>query len=244
MHLYSAKENSMPHILDKLKSPQPTLCVSLIENSVEIAKAVEAAGADGIKLHTNLLHRITGLVIPDLERERDRLQTIIDAVNVPVGIVPRGRAGTSPEEVSQLRDMGFDFVDLYAKFTHPDMLRVSGIAKWLGPTPDYTPDMIAILGRLPEVDVIEGSFLPVETFGDALSIDDIIRIKVVLKALEGSGTPLVIPTDRKLTTGDLPMLIDNGVVNYLIGYAVTGTSVESIAHATESFRQALDIAAG
>lgn len=232
----------MPRILEKLKNQQPTLCVSLIENSVDIAKAVEEAGADGIKLHTNLLHRITGFVIPDMERERDRLQAIIEAVNVPVGIVPRGRAGTSSEEVSQLRDMGFDFVDLYAKFAHPDMLRVPDITKWLGPTPDYTPEMIGILGRLPEVDVIEGSFLPVETFGDLLSADDIVRIKIVLKALEESGTPLVLPTDRKLTTSDLPMLVDNGVVNYLIGYAVTGSGLESIAHATEAFRQALDTA--
>lgn len=233
----------MPNILDKLKSQQPTLCVSLIENSVEIARAVEAAGADGIKLHTNLLHKITGQVIPDLEREHEKLQAIIDAVSVPVGIVPRGRAGTSPEEVGRLRDMGFDFVDLYAKFTHPSMLRVAGIAKWLGPTPDYTPEMMTILGRLPEVDVIEGAFLPVETFGEPLSIDDIVRIKVVLEALEGSGTPLVLPTDRKLTTDDLPMLVDNGVVNYLIGYAVTGTGLKSIAHATESFRKALDTVA-
>ena len=230
----------MPRILETLKSQQPTLCVSLIENSAEIAKAVEEAGADGIKLHTNLVHRVTGIVIPDLDRERDRIQAVIEAVTVPVGIVPRGRAGTSAEEVEQLRDMGFDFVDLYAKFAHPDMLRVSGITRWLGPTPDYTLDMIATLGSLPEVDVIEGSFLPVETFGDSLSMDDVVRIKLVLKTLRDSGTPLVIPTDRKLTPADLPMLVENGAVNYLIGYAVTGTGLESIVRATETFRQALD----
>jgi hypothetical protein len=38
----------MPNILDKLKSQQPTLCVSLIENSIEIARAVEAARAERI----------------------------------------------------------------------------------------------------------------------------------------------------------------------------------------------------
>lgn len=228
----------------KLKSSSPVLCISLIDNDAQLARATEAAGADGIKLHMNLSHGPTGRVLAGIDREIDRIRAVVQAVKVPVGIVPRGRAGTTVGEVERLRDAGVEFVDLYGKFMNPAVAGVPGIDTWVAPTPDYTTEMLRVLAARSDVDVIEASFFPVDPFGSPLAIDDLVRLELGLKALEPSGKPLVVPTDRRLETSDLPALLEIGVKNYLLGFAVTGDSLATVVAATERFRKELDSLAG
>jgi hypothetical protein len=230
----------MPRYTERLKSSDPTLCISLLDNDAGLARAVEAAGADAIKLHINLAHAATGRTLGGLEREEERLRAVLDAVSIPVGIVPRGRPGTTREEVERLRDLGIDFVDLYGKHTSPAVLAVDGVDHWVAPTSDYTIDMLRVLARRPDVDVIEVSFFPVDVFGTPLCVDDLVRLELGVEAIAPSGTPVVIPTDRKLEPHDVPALRDIGIRNFLIGYAVTGGDEASITAATRRFREALD----
>jgi hypothetical protein len=232
----------MPRLTERLRSTDPILCVSLLRNDADLARAVEASGADAIKLHTNLHHAATGATVPDLDREADRLRAVLDAVAVPVGIVPRGRPGTSAAEVERLRDMGFDFIDLYGKHTSPASLAVDGIDHWVAPTADYDRDMLRVLAARPDVDVIEAAFFPVDVFGSPLCVDDLVRLQLGLEAIAPSGTPVVVPTDRRLEAHDVPALRDIGIHAILIGFAATGSENESIVRATARFRRALDTA--
>jgi hypothetical protein len=161
------QEDSVPRLTERLRAPGPTLCVSLLRNDPDLARAVEAEGADAIKLHTNLAHAATGAVVPDLDRESERLSAVLAAVTIPVGIVPRGRPGTTAAEAERLRDMGFEFIDLYGRHTSPASLAVDGIDHWVAPTPDYDRDMLRVLAARPDVDVIEAAFFPVYAFGYA-----------------------------------------------------------------------------
>lgn len=228
----------------RLHSPAPVLCISLIDNDPELAKAAEEAGADGIKLHMNLSHGPSGRTLGGIDRELDRIRAVVQAVTVPVGIVPRGRAGTTVHEVERLRDAGLEFVDLYGKFMSPAVAAVPGIDTWVAPTPDYTTEMLRLLAARSDVDVIEASFFPVDPFGSPLAIDDLIRLELGLRALEPSGKPLVLPTDRRLETSDLPALLEIGVKNFLLGFAVTGDTPTTVVAATERFREELDRLAG
>jgi hypothetical protein len=230
----------MPRYTTRLRSDDPTLCISLLQNDVALARAVEDAGADALKLHTNLAHPMSGFSVGSLEREEEHLRAIVEAVSIPVGIVPRGRPGTSRSEVERLRDIGIDFVDLYGKHTSPASLAVDGIDHWVAPTPDYTYDMLRVLARRPDVDVVEVSYFPVDTFGSPLCVDDLVRLELGVEAIAPSGKPVVIPTDRKLEPHDVPALRDIGIRNFLVGYSVTGGDEASITRATRAFREALD----
>jgi hypothetical protein len=230
----------MPRLTERLRSTDPTLCVSLLRNDPDLARAVEAEGADAIKLHTNLAHAATGAIVPDLDREADRLRAVLAAVTIPVGIVPRGRPGTTAAEVERLRDLGFEFVDLYGKHTSPASLAVEGIDHWVAPTPDYDRHMLRVLAARPDVDVIEAAFFPVDVFGSQLCVDDLVRLQLGMEAIAPSGTPVIVPTDRRLEPHDVPALRDIGIHNLLIGFAATGSEDESIVRATARFRSALD----
>lgn len=226
-------------LLDSLITDAPTVCVSLLDNDVGLARAAVDAGADGLKLHANLVHGPTGRTLGSIEREADRMRAVIEAVDVPVGVVPRGRPGTTRAEVERLRDLGFDFVDLYGKHTNPSTLGVPGITTWVAPTSDYDTEMLRVLARRDDVHVIEAAFFPVDVFGSPLTLDDLVRLEIGLEAIAPSGTPVVLPTDRKLEEHDLASLHAIGIRNYLLGFTVTGDRPDTIAAATSAFAQAL-----
>lgn len=223
----------------KLRGPSPTLCVSLIHNDPDLALAVEAAGADGIKLHINLDHPYAGVRLGSLDEELAALQAVLQAVSVPVGIVPRGTGGTTRAEVARLAEMGFAFVDLYSHVMSPALLSVPGIDTWVAPKAGYGSAELEALALVPGVDVVEAAFLSAEPYGAPLSLDDVVRLRLGLRAL-GGRKPLVLPTDRALTEHDVPSLLEAGIDNFLIGYAVTGKEQSQIVAATQRFRRAID----
>lgn len=230
---------SLDELNQKFLSDAPALCVSLIHNHFDLAQAVEDAGADGIKVHINLNHPHAGVRLGSFEEEADALHKIVSSVSIPVGIVPRGASGTTAEEVQAFAEFGFAFVDLYSGFMSPEILAVPNIGKWVAPRVEYTSAMLETLSHVSGIDVIEAAFLPIEKFGVPLSVDDLVRLRLGLKAISGRK-PLVLPTDRALTERDLPALMAAGISNYLIGYAVTGSDLESVVSTTKRFRQALD----
>lgn len=230
-------------LTETLRSAKPTLCVSLVANDVEMAKAVADAGADGLKVHLNLNHPYANTRLGTFEEEADRLRAIIEGVSIPVGIVPRGSAGTTISELEQYAAFGFDFVDLYSNVMDARTLSVPGIDRWVAPKGPHTPGMLEALADIRSIDVIEASFLGPAEYGAPLSVSDLAELKVGLKAI-GGRKPLVLPTDRGLSIDDVPVLVENGIVNLLIGYAVTGNDASVVAATTDRFRRALDAAWG
>lgn len=226
----------------KMLGPRPTLCVSLILNDPVLAREVEEAGADGIKLHLNLNHPHANVTIGSLEEEADNLAAVIDALSVPVGIVPRGSTGTTPAEVLEYARLGFSFVDLYGHVMAASLLSVPGIGKWVAPKVGHVHASLEALSHTHGVDVVEASFLPQAEYGAPLTVDDLVSLRMAIGAL-GGRKPLVLPTDRRLTPEDVPVLVGNGIDNLLIGYAVTGAGADTVPAATERFRRVLDEAA-
>lgn len=68
-----------------------------------------------------------------------------------------------------------------------------------------------------------------------ISTADLVRLELGLEALEPSAKPLVSPTDRRFETGDKPALLEIGVKNRLLGFAVADANLATAATATERF---------
>jgi hypothetical protein len=227
-------------LLEELRSEKPCLIASLINNSIESAKAAIEAGADGLKLHLNFDHRPSGARTGSFEEEQEQLLSILELSEVPVGIVPRPGFVSNPAEIERYRDLRFDFVDFYGRNVSPSVLAVKGISKWIAAELHYSPAMISELATMHQIDVIEGAFLTNGEYGQRLSVEDIVRLKIIADMVKRHDKPFVLPTDRRLFPEDVPSLIEAGVSNLMIGVAVTGVEPKGIFEGISAFRTALD----
>ncbi len=226
----------MSTFLSRLQSSKPCLIVSIPGNTVDLARAAEAAGADAIKVHINVTHHASHLTFGTLEQERPALEKVLAAVKIPVGLVPGEDLAITAETTQAIASMGFSFVDGYAH-TLPTWFRGGAMDYWAAINPTYTSVEIAALANLPWVDVIEAAVIPTEAYGQLLSMRDLARYYEIARMLT---KPFVVPSQRKLRVQDVTSLLTAGVKNIMIGAVVTGMRAPEVEAATREFRKAMD----
>ncbi|MHB8994241.1 MAG: hypothetical protein ACYC63_03215 [Armatimonadota bacterium] len=224
-----------------LKEPgTPKLLVSLPANDLDLAKAAVDGGAQGLKVHLNIVHAAAGLHFGSLDEEAATIEAIV-GLGLPVGVVPGDQqAMISPEELPRLAAMGVDFCDVYLGAMPAWMLNAPplGIMVALGAADIVLPERLASVNRLPSVHMVEASVIAHDGYGAALSAADLCDYTAVVSALRVE-LPVIVPTQRRILPEDLPALAATGISGLLIGAIVTGTDAESIRQATARYAAAL-----
>ena len=227
----------MARLLDKMRSGKPCLIVSIPTNSVEEALAAEAGGADAIKVHSNVTHHATGLTFGTLEQEEPRLRAIVEAVKIPVGLVPGETLDLTLDFFRRVHDIGMDMVDAFAQFMPALIYKAEGVDLAAATDSTYAWDEIQAVASLPWVDAIECAKVPTAEYGTYLSWRDVAYYAHLTRLLH---KPIIIPTQRKIRLDDIPALLSVGVKNIMIGAIVTGRKVPDIERVTREFRQTMD----
>jgi len=226
----------MTIIVEKLKKNKLTLIVSLPENSPELAIVAQEAGADAIKVHLNVHHDASGTHFGTFAEEKESLIKIIKSVNIPVGIMPGADEVATESELEELKNMGFDFLDIYVQHMPGWMSEVDGLAKIVAIGERYDIERLMSLDRF-GADAVEASIIPHEQYGKKLTIGD---LQDYITIAVGSPLPVIVPTQKKIDPDEVPLIADSGVKGLMIGAIVTGKTPESIKNATRLFRKAID----
>jgi hypothetical protein len=228
-----ACESRLLHLLRR----RPGLLVSLPRNDPELARAAAGAGADALKVHINVHHDASGTHFGSFAEERSSLRAILAAVEIPVGLMVGAETVAGQEEVEQARRMGFDFLDAFAHQMPAWMLAVAGMAKMSAIDASYDTECIAALA-VAGADMVEAAIIPHEGYGQPLTVADLAAYQRVRAATD---LPIVVPTQRRITPDDLPVLIHKtGAGAVMIGAIVTGNDAAGIGDTTAAFRRALD----
>ncbi|MEA4884648.1 MAG: hypothetical protein VB144_13535 [Clostridia bacterium] len=212
------------------------LMVSLVENTIENAEAARDGGADCVKVHTSVTHDASGRSFGPLDDYRDVFSTMIGTLRIPVGIVPGAGLNMTSEEIRTMKELGFLFIDNFASNFSTDILRVESIGKMCAVTRMHSAEAVTELSSLP-FDAVEADIVPHDGYGQRLSVDDLVALKLVAKA---SRKPVIVPSQRLLVPGDIPALIKCGVKGVMIGVVATGYTTEGIRDAAMQFRKAID----
>jgi hypothetical protein len=215
--------------------------VSLPRNDVELARAALNGGAHGLKVHINVSHFASGTRFGSFPEEKENLARIVEcAQGRPVGIVPGAtndgeHAFASEAEFAALAELGIDFFDSYPADAPSWALNQEHLDVMLA-APHGTPlEEICALQHV-GMALCEASFLPHESYGQALNAADVARYRVLCDALR---VPVMVPSQKKIVPRDLPALQEAGARALLIGAIVTGREAQSIEDATRSFIQSL-----
>ncbi len=226
----------MSKLIDALNKNILTLIVSLPENSSELARAAVEGGADALKVHINITHQASGTKFGSFSEERGVLQDILDASDVPVGIVPGEKELPTEGEIGKLRDMGFDFFDIKLEFLPQWMAKVKNMGKIVALGKDYSIDNLMNVKGI-GADGLEAAIISASDYGKDINVGDLQGyISIAISA----GVPVIVPTQKSIKVSEVPIIADTGVKGLMIGAIVTGKTPNSIKKVTREFRTAID----
>jgi len=222
-------------LTEMLKKNNMSLIVSLPYNDMEIAKAAISGGADAIKVHINVEHRASGNKFGSLKENRSFFEALAKEFSGPLGIVPGGSFENIHEsEMKELEAMGFNYYSVYMKHMPSFMLDLK-MEKTVAGDSNYALEIVRYL-KGTTIDAFEASIIPGEEYGTPLSFQDLIKYKSIVETLD---IPVIVPSQRKITPGDIPHLAAIGVKAVMIGAIVTGKEPHSIEKVTKEIRKAI-----
>ncbi|KPJ69387.1 hypothetical protein AMJ44_03890 [candidate division WOR-1 bacterium DG_54_3] len=226
----------MSKLLDAFEKNPLTLIVSLPENSADLARAALRGGADALKIHINIKHAAAGTEFGTFKEEKSIIEDILEASDIPVGIVPGEEKLPSKEEMKELIAMGIDFFDVKLKYLPQWMLDLKGIGKIAALDEKYLIDEILEFGKL-GIDALEVAIIPKSQYGKELTAGDLQQYITLSGA---AGVPIIIPTQKRIAVSEVPIIWDTGAKAIMIGAIVTGKTAGSIEKVTRDFRIAVD----
>ncbi|MBI3893377.1 MAG: hypothetical protein HY303_17810 [Candidatus Wallbacteria bacterium] len=229
----------MDSLFEKMRRVDFPLIVSLPENSAELARAAIDEGANALKVHLNCLHRATGVKFGSFSQERralDEISRLAHDSKVHLGVMAGAEKCASREELEILSGMGFEFFDVYTKDLPAHLLGIRSLRKVLAIGEHYDLEEVRAL-KDTGADALEASIIPPEGYGRALTAEDLLRYRVLVSTCK---LPVIVPTQRKITLDDLPILRDTGVASLMIGAVVTGTTLDIFKRSVRMFRTALE----
>ena len=223
---------------EALLRERPALFVSLPHNDVALAQAALEGGADGLKVHLNVIHHASGTHFGSWAEEEPAIREIL-ALGAPVGMVPGTREWTiTPREAREIEAAGVDFLDAYIQ-DMPMMVAetVSTVAlmaalSWQDEKSGWS--LGALEGRC---SLLEASLVHPDGYGEPLAPHDLAAYRDI--AARWPDLPAIVPTQRALLPKETEKVLATGMRGLLIGAIVTGVTAEGIQRATAEFRQAM-----
>jgi len=219
---------------ESLLRERPALLVSLPRNDPELAQAALAGGADGLKVHLNVVHHASGIYFGSWEEEGEAIRAIV-ALGAPVGMVPGTQERfISPREAEEIGAAGVDFVDAYLQDI-PDWLpeRAGGMGvmvalSWRDAVSGW--DLGPLAGRCR---MLEASVVRPEEYGQPLAEGDLEAYRQIHGRYP--ELPAIVPTQRALRPAEVVRVLATGMRGLLIGAIVTGKTPEGIERVTREF---------
>ncbi|MGH2360132.1 MAG: hypothetical protein ACRDGM_06265 [bacterium] len=211
------------------------LIVSLPANDPALAEAARDAGADVIKVHINVRHLASGTAFGTLSEERERLTQIL-ATGLPTGLVPGETDMVAPEEMPQLKEMRFAFLDAFVDSIRP-YLYDAGIPV-VPALPHSAERQFLTRARDLPGDWVEAAAVDSQGYGKPPEDSDFATLRTV-----GATTKkhLIVPTQRRISPRDVSRYFEiPQVAAIMIGAIVTGKAPGSLGRATGEFRRELD----
>lgn len=225
----------MNDFIQMLHKKPMTLIMSLPKNDVVLCNRAFDAGADVVKVHCNLSHHASNTGFEGFGTYVDIFTQMLSEAKGPMGLVLGAEPGDVRRDMPEAAKLTFDFFSLYAHHVPPTLLGFPQ-ALMAACGHGYALEEAACLEQC-GAQALEASVIPHEGYGQPLNLRDVMGYRMLCQA---TRLPVVVPTQREITPEDVPYLRDAGVKAIMIGAIVTGRETESIAHAVDRFRRAID----
>ena len=211
----------MSRLIAILNKEPLTLIVKLPGNTVEMAKAAEASGADAICL--------------SYSEDKDALGDIIDAIKIPVGMSLDENILTE-EEMKDFKKLGFDFIDIPSNDAPDHLLKMGGFGRIVALDPDYSEIDLTRLSERP-IDGLDAAIIMPEDWGKDLNVGDLQRYITITMS---TTLPVIVPAQKSIRASEVPIIWDTGAKGIMIGKNIIGDNVRSMKAVIKEYRSAIE----
>ena len=155
---------------------------------------------------------------------------------VPGALTAEGGAFATLDEFAELAALGIDYFDAYPADAPAWTLAQRHLDVMMAAFHGGSISQIRAL-EYAGMKLCEASIMHHDDYGKPLNANDVAAYAELCAAL---STPVIIPSQKKLTPADIPALKAAGARGVLIGAIVTGREAEMIEAAAQAFREVIN----
>lgn len=217
------------------------LLVSLPDNLYQLAMAARVAGADAVKVHANVHHRASGRRFDSLPAESTRIREVRRAIgNLSLGLMPgTDEAHATVAEIEEVGlETGIDYLDMYLDHVPAGYKNLGDRFSLMWALGHHWREEELVQAKEKGATMIEASIVDPALYRQPLSAEDLESYRRICAITD---LPVIVPTQKAVSPGDLANLKAVGVAGIMIGAVVTGDDIEGINRATSAFREAIGV---
>ncbi|MFO7882063.1 MAG: hypothetical protein R6U52_05955 [Kosmotogaceae bacterium] len=219
---------------DLFRNKDFPLIVSIPENSLEYATIAAENGADAVKLHANVKHRVTGKLHETWREVKPIAKELINKLNIPIGIVPGADLMATEDEINDMDLVGLSFFDVYIEQAPLYLLR-NNMHRMLALNYTFDFSFTAYIKNL-KPDSLEISIVNPDLYGKRLTAEDLLRYSKIINDID---CPAFVPTQKRILPEEIQFLKDMGVSGIIIGPIVTGTNKDDFSKNVKKYNKAI-----
>ncbi len=190
-----------------------SLVVSLPKNSSWLASKAEEAGADAIMLNIDGDDGATPSHYGSYDLHDVYIDDVISTVSVPCGLFVGGGKQLTEEYWERIMSSSFGFVEMYAHHMPLFVLSDDRVKKVCAISTGYILEQVSQLSRMEGVEALDVATVPVQARGTPFSVLDYATLGVISNL---SLKPVLLRTQKKLTTSDIAMVVALGVKGLVV----------------------------
>lgn len=219
---------TMPKLIDYLKTQKLTLIASLPNCTLEYAAAAIGGGVDAISFAVDSFDKYSAL--------KDNIAQIIDQSPLPFGLVISSTKGFKVSDLRKLVASGIDFIGIPIENRPAALKNQTEIAEVYILDKDFTIDEILNIEKKDNI-ILEAKINKTSEVGQELTVGDLQNF---ITMATSTDFPIVITTQKKIYPSEIPIIWDTGVKGVEITKIVTGKTLKSFQKAVRDFRLAID----
>ncbi len=190
-----------------------SLVVSLPKNSSWLASKAEEAGADAIMLNIDGDEGETPNHYGSYDLHEVYINDVISTVSVPCGLFVGGGKQLTEEYWERIMSSPFGFVEMYAHHMPLFVLSDDRVKKVCAISTGYILEQVSQFSRMEGVEALDVATVPVQARGTPFSVLDYATLGVISNL---SVKPVLLRTQKKLTTSDIAMVVALGVKGLVV----------------------------
>jgi hypothetical protein len=201
-----------------------TVIASLPKNSTSLAIHAEQAGMDAVMMNIDGEEGSSPTQFGSYDLHDIYINDVISSVSIPCGLFIGGARPLTPDYWERIMSSAFSFVEMYAHHMPTFVLSDSRVKKIAAISTGYILEQVKQLSQMEGLEAVDVATVPAQARGTPFTVLDYATLGVLS---ELSSKPLLLRTQKVLTSADIQRVVSLGVKGLIVDPAILSGTDEA-----------------